>query len=329
MSGKHFEMVFMPRVKIDREVFRKTFPGFSTALDGIVDGPSEFWEADPNERNPKLRGPKQIFDHHEGCVRDATLCTAKQVNRAIRTGLFEAFKQCGHPRITAYAQDADDDVMLATYQLRHPAHANRKRLKEMVELVDLLDTVNGFYPVQKRWHLLKMQVWVMEPYAEARMSVEWDTMTASAMHGLMEKMHERMRKTMYGYYHEVEPDTRYKLLEAHGKFAVIEEIGRYARYELAKKGFTSFLAVTKRADGLYRYTIARRSPYIVDRPIKQDYIALNILEGKTPKGDKWGGSTLGGGSPQDSGSRLTPNQVVAVLLSNTQSVRDNNCNGHH
>lgn len=328
MSGKHFEMVFLPRVKIDREVFFDTYPGYSAALDGIVDGPTEFRESNVSALDPNIRGPKVVYDHHKGCVREATLCTAKQVNRAIRTGLFKAFKQCGHPRIIAYAQDIDDDVMLATYQLRHPSHANRKRLKEIIELVDLLDTVNGFYPVQKRWHLLKMQVWVMEPYAEARMSEDWDSMDAATMHSLMEKMHERLRKTMYGHFHEAEPDTRYKLLEAHGEFAVIEEIGRYARYELAKKGFSSFLAVTKRKDGRYRYTLARKAPYIVDRPIIQDYAVLNALEGKTPMNDEWGGSTLGGGSPQQSGSRLTPDQVVAALRASTESVRDKHCQGH-
>jgi len=328
MSGKHFEMVFMPRVTVDRDVFLGTFPGYSAAIDGIVPGPSEFREADPGVRDPRLRGPKAIFDHHAGCVREATMCAAKQINRAMRYGLMEAFKRCGHPYVIAYAKDPDDDVAWSMYQLRHPTHIDRRRLKEVVELVDLLDTVNGFYPVRKRWRLLKMNVWVMEPYAEARMSGDLRRMNAEQMRALMETIHGRMSKLMYGRHKESEPDDDYRPLERYGNFAVIEEAGRYARYKLAKEGVTSFLSISRGAKGRYKYIIARKSPYIVDRPILLDYDVLNALEGKTKKGDTWGGSNLGGGSPEESDSRLRPEKVVEALLANTERVRDRSCSKH-
>jgi hypothetical protein len=48
-------------------------------------------------------------------------------------------------------------------------------------------------------------------------------------------------------------------------------------------------------------------------PVERIYDALNESEGLTSQDDCWGGSTIIGGSPRKTGSRLRPKEVQEVI----------------
>ena len=58
----------------------------------------------------------------------------------------------------------------------------------------------------------------------------------------------------------------------------------------------------------YAYTIGKMSPFVMF-PLERIYDALNKAEGLSSQENCWGGSTIIGGSPRKTGSRLTPEKV--------------------
>jgi len=315
MTGKLVTLKFAPGKVVSWDDFVASHPQFSIALDGYVRGVTRFDET----------GPWLNINHHEDCDRAATRSSCKQVLNAVRVGLFETFRRCGRPHATVFCNDCDDDVMLSTYGLCHPTHVERKRFKEIVELEDLLDTVNGFYAVKKRWHLLKMLVWCMHPYAEARADGSLYGMDGDVMAHLIEQMHGRMKRTMYGRGREEEPDTRYDVIDRSEKFLVMREVGRYARYEVARQGYKAFLTVADGKDGTRRYVLGRQSPFIGWMPLSTIGKRLNEAEGcREDEEEKWGGSDLAIGSPRKGGSKLdleTVMQIVQEVRKEKESAR--------
>ena len=106
----------------------------SIALDGAV-------------RGPQLDLEREVysFDHHDGCLRHATLATCEQVRDALVVGLDPS-------GFTVFANDVDADTVLSLWLLMHPERlrgsgaARLRRLVERVGRVDALGPAVGVMP---------------------------------------------------------------------------------------------------------------------------------------------------------------------------------------
>ncbi len=101
-------------------------PPRSIALDGAVRGP-----------RIDAAGARYSFDHHEGCVRHATLACCEQVYDALRVGLRPA-------GFTVFINDVDADAVLGAWLLLHPealADDREGRLESMVRRVGRVDSL--------------------------------------------------------------------------------------------------------------------------------------------------------------------------------------------
>lgn len=93
---------------------------------------------------------------------------------------------------------------------------------------------------------------------------------------------------------------------------VIAESAQFVGNALYDAGYDGYAVFTSNADGSLKWTLARASEY-VPFDIPSAVAELNTIE----KG--WGGRAIIAGSPKDTGSRLTIDQVVEVLTKHYQT----------
>ena len=99
---------------------------------------------------------------------------------------------------------------------------------------------------------------------------------------------------------------------------MIREQGEDARVGVIDSGIHAFVSITEVNKGIWRYTIAKSSPFI-DFPIEDLYSLLNKSDVVTTLENEWGGSDLIGGSPRNTGSELSPNQVFEIIEEHMQN----------
>ncbi len=296
-------LIVQPGKTVSWKQFSK-YPKYSIAIDGYCSGR-------PRSTSDGLR---LNINHHEGCDRIATRSSAPQALHLVKMGLFETFSFKGMPRANLFVDDGDPDVQWCTYILKYPEHVDRPRLKMLVNLADLLDMSAGFYPIKKRWHLLKQLLWVSQPYYEARAAGSLVNMGAVKMEALIEQTHGRIRATLFGKGRELEPDMRFEVIEDFGRWQFINEIGRNARLGLAHKDVKAFVALVGQPGPVSRYVILRRSRFINWFPVDKMFERLNEAEGIAQDDpDRWDGGDNGGGSPRKRHSRLRPNEVTGIV----------------
>jgi hypothetical protein len=296
-------LIVQPGKTVSWQAFNR-YPAYSIAVDGYCAGPPR--------SSPE--GLRLNINHHEDCDRIATRSSCAQALHLVKMGLFETFSMKGKPRAHLFVNDCDQDVQWCTYILMHPEHVDRPRLKAAVALADLMDMSAGFYPIKKRWHLLKRLLWVSAPYTEARADGSLCKMNAAKMEALIEQTHKRIRATLFGKGKEAEPDVRFEVIEDFGKWQFINEIGRHARLGLAHKGVKAFVALVGEPGPVNRFVIIRRSRFMNWFPVGKMFARLNEAEGiATDDPDRWDGGDNGGGSPRERRSRLTPEQVTHIV----------------
>ena len=107
-------------------------------------------------------------------------------------------------------------------------------------------------------------------------------------------------------------DTRYEKIGGGPGWQLIYEKGPYARTKLFSKKIRAYVSLIENREGTYAYTIGKMSPFVVF-PLERIYGALNKAEGLYSEENCWGGSTIIGGSPRKTGSRLSPEKVQQVI----------------
>jgi len=274
-------------------------PARSIALDGMVKGPPCF-------------DPKTLhfnFDHHHGVVRDATMSTAMQVEIAIKTGLMEALAVNGEPQGQIYFNDTDEDTSLATWQLvNHKLLEGTRTVPPISRLLNLSskwDITGGAYPLDLDSDLAKQCFWVFEPYTNLRRSGELAKAGPQTLHDNLLAVMSRITDLMMGQAGQIEPDLRCDILHNSPYYKIIREIGgTTARKHLFNQGMCACISfVAMRPDGKHVVSVGRRSQY-TPFPVEELYEAYNQAEGLT-EGSRWSGSSLIGGSPRLTGTRLT------------------------
>lgn len=298
-------LIVEPRKTVSWEQLEK-YPPYTIAVDGYGRGVTR---STPD-------GLILNMNHHEDCDRIATRSSCAQALHLVKMGLFETFSYKGKPRADVYVNDCDEDVTWATYVLRRPDRIDRPRLKALIQLEDLLDMSAGLYPIKKRWHLLKMLVWVSQPFYQAKADRSLHVMDGHDMLTLIETMHQRIDATLIGRGEELDPDTRFEIIEQFDGWAFIRKIGEHANYGIAHAGITAFVSHVATCGDRERYCLYRRSRYISSFPLERMCELLNKEEGIDPEStDRWGGSDNVIGSPREKGSVLAPKRVLEIVAS--------------
>lgn len=284
------------------EEFRAETDPYSIALDGYVaEGPA----FDPS-------GPWRNFNHHEGVDRLATRATCGQVLMDLRQGLFDLFRDDDGPRADVYVNDCDEDVCLSWFLLKHHTLATQSinpLLNRLVHMEDALDTTAGAYPFPKDAVVLREMAWVFEPYRQFRLSGGLGRREANQFTSVITDVEHRILSHITGRGEELPLDLRYDVVGGGKGWSLVEEHGSMARTGMFADGIRAFVSVRDHGDGRYTYTVGRMSHFI-DFPIVDLLAALDKAEGGE---DHWGGGNTIGGSPRVTGSRLTPEQVTAII----------------
>ncbi len=285
------------------EDFCKTSPSYSIALDGYVnDGPKK-----------DLKAPRVNFDHHHNVSRFETRATCAQVLMAVRTGLFDLFKDKKGPHAIVFANDCDQDVCTAWTVLKHNYLARNTMnpiLNRLVDIEEKLDATGGAYPYPASLPVLEQLAWVYEPYTQFRLSGGLDKRSGEAFTSIVSDVEGRILKHITGNGSSIPLDTRYKVIENHKGWSVVDEIGAQARTGMISDGIKAYLSVAKLPDKRWKYVIGRISEFI-PFPISEILKDLVSAEGNTP--DNWGGANTIIGSPRISGSKLSPDEVIKII----------------
>ena len=258
--------------------------------------------------------PCANFDHHVAVDRLATRTAAGQTLLAIRLGLFNSFRDAQGARAQVYVNDCDEDVSLAWFLLKYGTLAEQvfaPVLNRLVFMVDVLDVTAGAYPFPADLDGLQELAWIYDPYRQFRLSGELDQRDPRAFTAIVDATEERLVRYLSGSGERRALDTRYRVIGGGRQWALVEELGAQARTGMLADGIRAYVAVRRRPDGAYTYTVGRMSGFVpFDVPALLE--ALNVAEGITGP-DRWGGSAFVGGSPRLAGSSMSPEMVARVI----------------
>ena len=302
-----FKIHTLPRESMEWAEFVQSTPRNSIALDGIVLGGPRFC--------PKTNHVN--FDHHDGVIREATMCTSSQVYFAIKGGIMEAYRTNGSASGHIYINDDDQDTALAVWLLtRYKMFENTQGnpiINRILELTNRWDVTGGAYPMNFDEDLQRQYNWIFEPYTVLRKTGLLATATPMVMQSNLEAVMARLDKAMMGEAGEIALDTRHTILHQTPHYHVVDEIGgNDARVFLFSQGMKAFVSiVARRADGKMVVSIGRRSQYI-PFPVEDIYDDLNVAEGLT-RSNGWSGSTIVGGSPRKTGTGLSTEQIRHII----------------
>jgi len=295
-----------PRTVIDWKDFINSKPNFSIALDGYVKGPPRF----------SIQGPYANFNHHEGVPRIATRSTCAQVYFYICLGLLDTFQKQSEPHAQVYINDVDQDVCLSCWLLKNSDKLMGLRFEnllfQLILFEDILDASAGAYPINPNGPRIREQAWIYEPYTKARVDGSIYHMSKNEMEDILWSVCDRIDSAISGQSEEVELDTRFETIGGGPGWQLIVEKGPYARTKLFSERIKAYVALIESSEDTYSYTIGKMSPFI-KFPVERIYQALNKTEGITSQEDCWGGSTIIGGSPRKTGSRLSPEKLEKVI----------------
>ncbi len=294
----------LPGRVVTPDDFLSSHPPYSVALDGYVAG-QPFLEVRP-------QGPYRNFNHHEAVDRSCTSATCEQVRRAIILGLFDLFLADGRPSAQVWVNDCDQDVCLATWLMFNPHRAAEPWVRTLVYIEDLLDMSAGGFPLPDERDLLGEVRWVFEPYTGRRPII--GSLSEVDMLGVIDEVHERIERFLAGTGETLPLLGSYRVLGGGDDWVLAEVNHQHARQKMVEAGTKAAVELFGVSGDRYRYSIWRRSEYIISFPVLAILHALNEAEGLA--GDPlagWGGSENVGGSPRANGSRLAPAEVEAVV----------------
>jgi len=306
------DIVCRPGEVVPWETFcdEKVYPGHAIALDGYVAGPSNF-----------ARSPSGVikanFDHHQKRRIDLH-STCGQVYIHITQGLMDNVRR---QRVRVYVNDADPDTTLSAWLLRNhrlvEGVRHEPRISALVHAEDLLDATAGAYPFDVQSPLLKKMAYMFNPYVQRRLQNNLHTLTAEEMQNLIDEGCRRIDQylALGDAAPELELDTRYEPIPGGGGpgWAMIKEIGYWARTRLFNEGIRSFVSVRDIGDGTFVYSLGKMSPY-EPFPLEDFYSDCNREDGILPGDpDRWNGGDTIGGPPRKRRTRITPVRLTHII----------------
>jgi hypothetical protein len=291
--------------------FISTHPPFSIALDGYVIAPPNFINT-PD-------GPYANLDHHFGVNRLATLSTAQQALRDVRSGLAEAYTKDSEYRPTVYANGCDQDVALAWYLLSHAPDISKQKYKKhtvplanLVEMAGNLDATAGAYPYRPNIKLMRQVAWMFRPYTERCNEGNLRSLNPAVYRQIIGECCGRIGLHLAGRGNEIPLDARYEVIGGGTNWSMITEVGPEGRIGAFSDGVKAYIIHKgMRENGKHDYAVGRSAKFVPFN-VKGLVGYLNEIEGCPPQAG-WGGSDTVGGSPRLEGSRLDPATLNALV----------------
>ena len=223
--------------------------------------------------------------------------------------------------VHVYVNDADPDTILSVWLLNNHRRVEgvcyEPRISELVHAEDLLDATAGAYPFDVQSPLLRKMAYMFDPYVQRRLRNNLHALSSEEMHGLIEECCHRI--DWYLKHDttapELELDTRYEPIPGGGGpgWAMIKEIGYWARTRLFNEGIRSFVSVRDIGDGTFVYSLGKMSPY-EPFPLEDFYSDCNQEDGIPPGDpDRWNGGDTIGGPPRKRRTRITPVRLTHII----------------
>lgn len=307
-------LICRPGKTVTWEQFRHN-KKFNIAVDGYCSGP-------PRET---ADGCILNINHHDGVHHLATRSSCEQALCQVKLGLFDIFRKDGEKEATIWVNDADQDVTWATYILMYDEHIDRPKLRALVKLEDHLDMSSGLFPLDNdsKRHLVGELSWICEPYTDLRVAKKLPELDEKSMFDLITVMHKRIKASLFGHGKRVPLDMQFEVEKDFMIWSLIRETGAHARYGMSEKGIKAFLTILGESEGRYRYALGRIAPFI-PFPVHLILDDLNKAEGIVDdETDRWGGSSMNGGSPRIVGSGLDPEQVSEIINDRIWRTKEN------
>ena len=177
---------------------------------------------------------------------------------------------------------------------------------------DFLDATAGSFPIDLTRDMMQQTFWIFEPYTIARNNGELKNYSSSQMVELIMSVSERINLFIEGKAQKIEVDGRYEIVGGGKGWMLAKEIGSYARAQLYQEGVQALITFRDNQDGTYTYSIGKIS-WFINFPIPEIYNVLNQAENLNDTNNQWGGSTLIGGSPRRSSSKLKPKELKNIV----------------
>ena len=304
------------RVQVSRELSisasaaRKAAPG-SIFLDGVA------------RCEPFMDHEKQIYnlDHHEGCVRAFTLATCEQALVLSLKGLDLRDREWN-----IMANEPDLDTVLAIWillnhrRLQDRGFANRQRLLTLVRLEGTIDALGlelkefSGLPPDLCQSMQRLIDHLRREELRLKKDALWDEVnyleyTADLLHQI-----DRMifRPSDFSDFQEIKELARADINGKRIVVAVEADMGIYEIEPLLKKIYGERLGWVILKKGPRTYTL-RQMDIFMPVTLEQVYDRLNFIDAAVRyrnQQNHWGGSVEIGGSPRESGTRLTPMEIV-------------------
>jgi hypothetical protein len=157
--------------------------------------------------------------------------------------------------------------------------------------------------------------WIFEPYNLARFSGRIAVMQAAEMGTVIEAVGARITEHVFNGGLELALEGDYQRIGGGLGWALTKETGPASRMAMYNDGVEAFVAmVADKGDGSYVYSIGRTVEWI-PFPLDKLYDLLNAAEpeGLITPTNRWGGSSIIGGSPRFTGSKLSPQRIQEII----------------
>lgn len=272
-----------------------SLPQYSIALDGFVQGP----EID-------AENCRYSFDHHDKCLRYCTTAACMQARTAVELGLEDLDKY------TIYANDVDVDVCAAVWCLKNPDRCKEPLVKKLINAIGEGDMHGGAFGYNG---MTKIVEWICHPETESKRNDDYHKISDEGLKSILEAVMFRINQYVEGdaaieVSKQPKHDESYKVLRNQNDWVMVESHDPHVYTQLYQSGFNRIVLVRPQSDGSLAVSIAKKSDFVGNFPIRDMYAALNELE------PGWGGGSTVGGAPRHedgSRSRLSMDLIATTI----------------
>lgn len=275
------------------------------------------------QNGPLLDHARQVynFDHHEGCVRMFTLSTCEQALLMIKKGLDLRSREW-----KIYANDPDLDTILAIWLLLNHIRINEQesirenilypliRLQGSIDALGLeMKMMTGLPPA-----LLNQIQRIIDHLRRKEIRIkkdgQWEQTdfldyTAGILHEIDQIVYEskKMGKAL-----GVEELARVNLPDNRVAVALQSDMGIFEIEPHLKKIYGGNIGLVILRKSKTTYTLRQVDTFLKGK-LEDVYEKLNFIDPAVKYrniNNKWGGSSDIGGSPRESGTRLSPEEIA-------------------
>lgn len=289
----------------------KNFPRQSIFLDGVYTG-APFLDN---------KARQYSFDHHAECVRAFTLSTCEQAVIMLLEGL-----PLGEGNWQFYINDPDLDALLAAWVLLNHCEMlkdERELLRAAMPLLRVEGVIDahgldkGVFTAIPQDQYTRYKSILDELGAEERQlkrSGEWESTDLLAYTGHMLEAFDRLFLTDTYLHQLLEVEELASIAIEDTRIAVVcrSPKGIYELEIELKERYSKELGVIVLARGNGRYTLRQVDPFL-HHDLRDAYKELNRRDPNVADGNEWGGSGDIGGAPRQTGSALSPEEVLDAV----------------